>query len=348
LNIRLSLRKTYGRLADSKGFSSVIGTIFMVLVLLVMTTSVFLWTLSQNTLYNQTVKEKNQQELDRLSEKVTGSAVNYTIVGDFVSVEVVLENKGSVSVEIVSLWVIDATLNRHNFSSSLNINLKPGNITYLLGSRAINVTIAGSVSSHHFSSWFVTARGNAVPLETEGGIIISQVTQGIGSVAMDFGSFKYHNVSKIGSSYILDNYPTGAEGYVVPADYDVAFEVVLTNYDPPYKRDIRLFPGSILWAIFPVMGAQPRCAGWYIVNVYDNGTIAPQYTPILLTYGVPTRVFFASENDMSSGVGFDPSSAVDWWQNNQGPAAINLMLVGEIGSDTFGQNLPFVSICFEP
>jgi len=347
LNICSLLRKGFGKsMANSKGFSSVIGTIFMVIVVLLLSTNIFLWTLSQNTLYNQAVKENNQMEVDRLSEEVTASGVNYTVVGDVVSVEAELENKGPVSVEIVRLWVVDATMNRHGFSSLLNINLKTGNKTYLVGSRAIDVTIVGAASSHQFSSWLVTARGNVVTLEKEGGIIISEVTHGIGSIAMDLPSFKYYNVSQVSSSYILDDYPSGAQGYVVPTGNDIAFEVLLTDYDQPNKKDIKLFSGSILWAIFPVTGTQPRCAGWYIVNVYDNGTIAPQYTPIVLSYGVPTRVFFASKNDMNNG--FNPSSATDWCQSNKGPAAINLMLVGEIGNDTYGQNVPFVSIYFTP
>jgi len=46
--------------------------------------------------------------------------------------------------------------------------------------------------------------------------------------------------------------------------------------------------------------------------------------------------------------GFDLSSATDWWQNNEGPASINLMLVGQLGSDTYRQDVSFVSIYFAP
>jgi len=328
-------------MANSKGFSSVIGTTFMVLVMMFLCTSVFMWTLSQNTIYNEAMKEKNQIEVDRLNEKVTASNVNYTVMGNVVSVEVVLENEGPVSVEIVSLWVIDATMNKHNFSSPLNINLKPGNITYLQGSKAINVTIVGSASLHQFSSWFVTARGNVVPSEREGGIIVAQVSAGIGSVAMDFTSFKYYNVSKVGSSYVLNNYPNGGSGYTViqPSGKDVgiAFELCLTNFDP-LKKEINLSSASVFWTLFPVLPTQPRGTMWYIVNVGDNGTIAGTFTTVTIPYGATTKVFFASAQDVNTG-GFVPSLS-----SYTGTAPVNLALVGKIGDSAYGQNVPFVSI----
>jgi hypothetical protein len=322
----------------------VIGTTFMVLVMMFLSTSVFMWTLSQNTIYNEAMKEKNQIEVDRLNEKVTASGVNYTVAGGVVSVEVVLKNEGPLSVEIVSIWVIDATMNKHNFSSPLNINLKPGDITYLQGSKAINVIIVGSASLHQFSSWFVTARGNVMPSEREGGIIVAQVSAGIGSVAMDFTSFKYYNVSKVGNSHILDNYTSGGggEGYIVPYQKDIAFQVYLTNFDQ-YKREIKLFSRSLLWALFPVQQNQPFTAWWYIVNVSDNGTIAASsFSPITLPYGSRTAVVFASFNDMSK-LSFNPSSINNPIKSGQ-PGATNLILIGRIDNSTFGQNIPFVSI----
>jgi archaellum component FlaF (FlaF/FlaG flagellin family) len=329
-------------MANSKGFSSVIGTTFMVLVIMFLSTSVFMWTLSQNTIYNEAMKEKNQIEVDRLNEKVTASDVNYTVANNIVSVNVMLKNEGPVSVEIISLWVIDATINRYNFSDPLNINLKPGNITYLQGSKAINVTIVGSASLHQFSSWFVTARGNVVPSEREGGIIVAQVSAGIGSIAMDFASFIYYNVTKVGQSYILENYPNGAEGYSVPYGQDIAFEVYLTNFDER-KRDIILYSNSLLWALFPVQTNQPFTTWWYIVNVSANGTIAASsFSPITLPYGSRTAVVFASFNDMSKS-SFNPSSISNPIKSGQ-PGATNLILIGRIDNSTFGQNIPFVSI----
>jgi hypothetical protein len=303
-----------------------------------LSTSVFMWTLSQNTIYNEAMKEKNQMEVDRLNEKVTASSVNYTGSG-MISVQVVLENNGPSAVRITTLLVLDATIKKYGFNNTLDLNLKPGNKTYLTGGNAVKVEIEGAKANHTFNSWFITTRGNAVPLEKESELEIklAQVAAGIGSVSMNYEVFLYYNVSLIGSKYVLTNYPNGSEGFIVPKT-DIAFEVWLTNFDQN-KREIKLFSSSVLWMLFPISPpTQPRGAMWYIINVYDNGTIASTFTEITLLYGVPTRVFFASHNDVNSG-GFSPSSS-----GYSGPAAVNLMLIGKIGVSTYGQNVPFVSV----
>jgi len=341
LKVHLSLKKGLKKLiTNPKGFSSVVGTVFMVLVMMILSTSVFLWTLSQNTLYNQALKERNQMELDRLNEKVTAYNVNYTVSGDVVTVEVLLKNEGAISIRITTLWVLDTTIKKYGFNNNLDLNLKPGENISLVNDKAISVELEGANATDTFNSWFVTTRGNAVPLEEEGGIILAQVAAGIGSVSMNYGAFLYYNVSKVGSEYVLDNYPNGSEGFTLPQT-DIAFEVCLTNFDRN-KREIKLFSSSVLWMLFPISPPQqPRGAKWYIVNVYNNGTIASTFTEVTLSYGVPTRVYFASYNDVNSG-GFSPSSS-----GYSGPAAVNLMLVGKIGNSSYGQNIPFVSVYVE-
>jgi hypothetical protein len=259
-----------------------------------------------------------------------------------VKVQAKLTNAGSIAAQIINLWVFDTSRQTYGFYNMSGSNLNPGQVLDLTGSNAKIVTVNAS-NGDNFNAWFVTARGNTVPVTESAGIIIAQVSQGIGSVAMNFSSFKYYNVGS--SPYRLINYPAGwAEGYSVPASSEVAFEVTLTNYDHPNKRDINLTSGSILWTIFPVTGTQPRAAGWYIVNIYDNGNIKPTFSTVTLKFGVPTKIIFASKRDISQG--FQPSSAQDWWNGNQGPSAANLLLVGKIGTSTFGQNIPFVAIYF--
>ena len=79
-------------IVNPKGFSSVIGTIFMVLVALVLSASVFLWTLSQNTEYFEAMREENQLELDRLNERLTADNATYTGSGGIICVEVDVRN----------------------------------------------------------------------------------------------------------------------------------------------------------------------------------------------------------------------------------------------------------------
>jgi len=323
--------------ACSKGFSTVIGTTFMVLIMLLLSTSVFLWSLSQITDSNQVVKNENQLEVDRLNEKVTASNVNYTVSNSVVSVSVELKNIGPLPVQITTLWVYDAAVKNYGFNDTLDIKLKPGDDIFLSKNHAINVRIDKTNAAHMFYAWFITKRGNVVPVENKR-LIVAQVSAGIGAIAMDFDTFRYYNVTKVGSKYVLDKYPYGASGYYIKQNnVGIAFSVTLTNFDL-LGRNITLSSHSVFWTLFPVSPQQPRGSTWYIVNVYANGTISNKFTPIILPYGIPTSVYFASAQDLSAN-SFTPCLS-----SYTGTAPVNLALLGQIGDSPYGQNIPFVSV----
>jgi len=48
------------------------------------------------------------------------------------------------------------------------------------------VIIHGANAGHNFVSWFVTARGNTIPLEKEQAIIVAQVSPRNSSMAVNF------------------------------------------------------------------------------------------------------------------------------------------------------------------
>ena len=329
---RISLRRKT-RFGSSKGVSTVIATVFLVLTVLVLSTNVFLWSFLQNAFYNQAVKERNQQDVDRLMENII--ATNPTVVPSTgtINVTTYIINGGSIPAQIVTLWVLDVTPpQKYNVT-----DLRASNLTLNPGDRRTfskTVRILGAISTDSFSAWFVTARGNTVSLTESQGIIIAQVSQGIGSVAMDFGSFVYYNVS----GYNLQVWPNGKEGFYIP-NRDIAFRVTLTNFDTN-KRTIQLNPHSTLWMIFPT-SATAHSAWWYIVNV-NNGIITSKtkgsFSDISLFYSQPTIVYFASGYDLSTK-DFTQSSP-----GYTGSAAVNLMLIGKIGASTLGQNIPFVSV----
>jgi archaellum component FlaF (FlaF/FlaG flagellin family) len=308
----------------------------MVLVMLVLATGIFLWTLSENTEYFQAVKEKNQLEADRLNERLSAENVNYTVSGDAVSVEVDLKNEGSLSVHLTTLWVLDTTIRKYGFNNTLNINLKPGEILPIKGTEAIKVVIEDADNAHIFSSWFITARGNAVPLEKEKGIIVAQLAQGIGSLALDFYKFKYFEYE---SATKLKDYPSGNIGFTVPANTYIAFGCSLTNLDPE-KRTIVFDSHSLLWVIVPTSDV-PHSTWWYIVNVAQDGRINATYSPISLAYGETKMIIFASASDLGS------SSFSRQTTPKAGLSApVFLLLHGQIGSIAYGQNLPFVALYF--
>ena len=298
-------------------------------------TNVLLWTFSQNAQYTQAAKDVNQDEADRHNERVVATDGDYSVSGNEVTVEVTLTNTGAVAAQMISLWVFDTSIQTYNHTS-LSLSLNPGSVADLTGGDAIVVTVDWADPGHEFISWFVTARGNTVALEDEKleDIILSQVAQGIGYLAMDFDSFKYFEYA---SDYVLQDYPAGSGSYIVPSAEPVVFRIKLTNYDPSGgNRSLTLNSHSLLWVYFPTQGKQ---VPWYIVNVSANGTVQPTYSDIVIEFRETTYVFFASKSDGTfSGTNDKQKTVIG------GPAAINLLLLGTIGPDYYGQNIPFVSV----
>jgi len=334
---RISLhRKT--RFGSSKGVSTVIATVFLVLTVFVLSTNVFLWTLSQNALYNQAVKERNQQDVDRLIENVITANTTYFVPSTgTVNVTTVLVNTGSISAQIITLWVLDATQQKYNVTDlrASNINLKPGDRRLLTRL----VQIPGAVSANVFNAWIVTARGNKVDLQMAQTVIVANVAQGIGSIALNFYAFRYFRY-KTSPSTQLDNYPSGTTSFSVPSSTFLAFGAVLTNFDTT-KQTITLNKTSEVWIYFPQAPGQNRL--WYIVNVDSNGNVASSYSPISIAYGETKLIIFASDKSGS----FSSSDRVSiGWKDDS--CALNLLLLGKIGTRDYGQNIPFTSLYVNP
>ena len=302
----------------SKGISTVLGTVFLILVIFAISTNVFLWTMSKNAQYTQAVKDENQRDIDRLSENAVASGANYSVSEYEVTVRATLRNAGSVAVQIINLWVFDTDPSNQRYTNqSLDLNLNPGEVLYLRGSDSLTVTIPGADGSHHFVSWFVTARGNTIPLESDKSVIIAELAQGIGSISMEFPLFRYYEVQpgdKLGPAQF---------SFSIPAKKNTVFGCLLTNLDES-GRDINLTEQSCFWLSVPAKNAMVH---WRIAKVVDETLVSFDFQ--LLEWGVQTLVFFG------------PSAAS---QLADSPAAANILLYGTIGGDDYGQNIPFISV----
>lgn len=340
LSLRISGFKVRGR---SRGFSSIVGGIFMVLMAFVIASSYFLWTLSQNTIYFAAVRDKNQFEADRLSENMQVNTTSYAVnTNGSVTVLATLQNTGASSIQLKTVWVYvsNSTWTNYNFSALSNTNVQGG--TFFSLSAVLSVSGVNATGSYNFASWLMTARGNVVTLQQmtlTNNIVVSQTTQGIGALMMDFQNFTYYNVT--GSGPYSLNFSAGASGYYVQgataSKAQIAFRVIVTNLDQN-QRSITLTGGSVLFSIFPSGQQSIRGAFWYIVNVNSTtGAISNTYTNVTLIYNQATLLYFASN---APGI-FGPSGVAP---NAQGTTPVNLALIGQIGSDAFGQNIPFVSI----
>lgn len=311
----------------------------MVLIVWVLASSYFIWTLSENTVYNDAIRQKNQLESAVLSENVQVTNTTYVVVSnDNVTVSTAITNPSSLSVQFTTLWVYtsNTTYTGYNFTQLSNVNIQGGAYRSL----SFNMTVGGLRlgGTYNFSSWLITARGNVVALQKQvsSKIIHSQTTQGIGALAMDFQSFTYYIVS--GST--LTDFPTGASAYTVSSGgSNIAFRIILTNLDQG-ERDITLYSNSVFFSIFPTTPQQVRGSYWYIVNVNEaTGAISSTYTPVILAFNKPTAIYFASDHAIKPGSPFNGAPA-----RFTGTSPVNLALIGQIGGTPFGQNIPFVSI----
>jgi hypothetical protein len=312
----------------------------MVLIVWILASSYFIWTLSENTRYNDAIREKNQLESNVLSENVRITNTTYVVNGnDNVQISTAITNPSSLSVQFTTLWVYasNATYTGYNFTQLPNVNVQGGaNLTL-----NFNMIVGGlrSTGAYSFASWLITGRGNVVPLQksTSSNIVIAQTTYGIGALMMDFPDFIYYNVTWSSPNYYLNPYPNGSSGYLVnSAGKDIAFRVIITNLDQN-QRNIILTSSSVLFSLFPSQTPQQVLgAYWYIVNVNaTTGAISNTYTNVTLAYNSATPLYFASKN---------PGTINPWGVKFSGVTPVNLALVGQIGDVPFGQNIPFVSI----
>jgi len=302
----------------SRGISTVLGTVFLTLVIFAISTNVFLWTLSRNAEYTLAAKEENQKTADRLNEYVVASGANYSVSADEITIKVMLTNAGPVAAQMINLWVFDTTQEKYA-NEPVDVSLNPGQAS----DRILTITISGANASHDFVSWFVTARGNTVPLQTEEGVVIAELAQGIGSISMDFKTIR---------RYIVDGdnmLGSPAFNFTIPAGEKTVFGISLTNLDRS-KLDINLTSHSCVWLTPPGTAASDY---WPIAKVVDGQVIPDGFDFQILEYGKPTLLYFGPTKPMSS------------LQDKIN--AVNILLYGKIGPNDYGQNIPFAAIYVE-
>jgi archaellum component FlaF (FlaF/FlaG flagellin family) len=338
-------KKCGSLLTNRRGFSSIVGAIFAVLIMFSLISTVFVWSLSQNAIYNNAMAQNRQLDLDRSNEKITANVTCLRVDSNTVTINGTLKNNGPLAVQIVTAWATDLTLATYAYNSSLYIALKPGTAaTLLFGTNATLINIDNSPNDT-LGCWFITARGNTVSQESSYTTIVNNyggfgnttwasVAQGIGAFSFDFTSFKYYNVT-VG---VPDRftYSTGKNTYTVPWGGYIAYSFNLTNLYPN-GQDIVLDGRSEMWSYFPSSPGQANGPLWYISNVdLTAGTISPTYSPITLPFNVTTEVFFARQTNS--------------WDNQQKNqlGAINLLMYGKFGTGPaayeYAQNIPFVAV----
>jgi FlaG/FlaF family flagellin (archaellin) len=320
---------------NRRGVSSIVGAIFMIIIIWIIASSYFFFTLSQNTAYNTAVKAVSQESIDRISESITVISANYTInANDNVTINAQLQNTGPAAVEFVTIWAYAnnntwANYNYINFSLSIR-----GGETLSPFSATVPVSGVKLGNDYDVTSWLITTRGNTISLPEEqaltNNIIVAKVSEGIGSVAFDFEQF-YH--------YAFSSMP--AEGTVLPSaspnnytlsesKYNV-LHVTVTNYDL-FEDTIVLDGNSSIY----IVGEHSGTVKWgkfVLVNV-EGGRIYPTSAiSVTLEFGESVDLYFAA-----TIAGLDTNSVYP----------LNILLYGTKGDNQYGQNIPFTSVYWAP
>ena len=101
--LQLLTPKRFNR--NRKGYSGIIATIFMVLILIFMIFNVYMFTQQRNTDFQDTVSIVNQMHNERDSEQLVLLDWSNDTNGNQITVSGTIQNIGPVSVEIIRLWI---------------------------------------------------------------------------------------------------------------------------------------------------------------------------------------------------------------------------------------------------
>jgi len=350
---RLRLRKPRKRLtSNSKGFSSIVGAVFAALIMISLVATVFVWSLSENTSYNNSVRQTNQADSDRVAERIIANVTSMRLDANSVSINGTLENQGPLSAQIITAWVTNIDQKTYAHRDSLGITLKSGNVTYLSGPTAITVPLASS-SNGNFSCWFISGRGNIIHINPLFGSAtvninysypeystISNVSMGIGIIGYDFKAFFHYdtNSSSVpGNNYNLGYLANWSKTFTVAQGQYTIFHVTLTNYDPS-KATMKILLPSAIYVIGSHSGTVMYNT-WRAVNVTGSEATGWRLNPgnsveYNLPWQTPVEVFFA-------GLGLDGGSI-----DSGSVYPLNILVYGKLGAEDYGQNVPFVTLYF--
>lgn len=149
---------------NRKGYSGIIATIIMVLVILYFYFSVAMFSLNRDKDLQDVTARSTQLDADRNAEKVT--ITNVTITqgpqpGQLI-VTCTLLNSGPVPIQLARLWLKDKSLTQNNVGNvplaTTPVAIQPGSS---LQQTFPPITIQGSSTSDSFFLWIITFRGNS-------------------------------------------------------------------------------------------------------------------------------------------------------------------------------------------
>lgn len=377
--MRVHIKNRRKLVSNKKGFSSIVGAIFAILVIASLTGTFFVWSLSQNSRYVNTVSQMNQLVADQQSESVNvTSTPQYTVTAlGTVSVNVGIQNDGPIFVLIKTLWLQDLNDSKPYGHKDLNVPLSSGDNYQITDS----VPVDGAVAGHLFYGWLVTARGTVIPLYPahQTGPVGAQGPQGAtgatgttgpqgasgatgpagpaGTNGLDFNSTG--NISLFNGT---DSYDARtaliSQGIGSIALYFKSFRTYVVNSSnyltaesPAYtfSRSQNVAFSVNVTNMDPTGGfinLTYRCCLWIFSP--SSGAIKGEVWSLAnVTNGViaplTSTQFKILDYNVTTTLYFGPFQC-GGSNIGAGITGVNLILTGKVGSYDYGQNLPFISL----
>lgn len=352
--------------SNRRGFSSIVGAIFAILIIVSLMSTFFVWSLSQNSLYNNEVATKNQLAIDQTNESLNitkGPSYAISYANKIVTVTFGIQNDGPVSVNVTTLWLQGVNGNGIKVYNSTLLNngngylLTPGSVSDSLSQTLYFTNLDSNFYANNFTGWLITQRGRTFMLcpayqQGSGTTIINNstqtalVAQGLGSISVDSTKFfQYHPINSNNGTPI----GLSSGNLTVPLKLTI-FSLVFTNYDPT-NQTIYLSPDSYLWVPCMKSGGI-QSVYWGLMNITNNRIIVSPASYVPLPYGVPTEVYFGWSWDFGGNT--FTSQIVDnglgGYDISNKTLGLNAVLFGKIetaqGQIDFGQILPFKALKF--
>jgi hypothetical protein len=236
-------------LHNQKGIGTVFGMVFFILIVMIVFAS-FLIILNQNTGLEQTIMQSKQLDIDRSREELTITPPSTTslftnIQATALTVNYVLNNTGTLPVEVVRLWVLDLN---NSMVSSLPLQdpaLQQGQSTVYAKTVALSVT---NPSSDQFIMWVTTARGNKFSVESSGSTTAADINKALseafGDFLPDYNSVQWATVTTTDGVSTPGVWQSGWVVPTNPTNQKFAFKLNVTYYG---MNSIRIDNDTNLW-----------------------------------------------------------------------------------------------------
>lgn len=308
----------------------------------------FMIILNQNTGLEQTVTQTRQMDQDKANEHLTITDQGSASGTDSITINCILNNTGTLPVQIERLWVEDLTINATN-----SVQILPTDAIYILqqgqaNSTSKSINIPGASSTDNFRFWFVTARGNQFTLQqSSGGITNTQIANMIhGGLSAVFGDFlpDYHSTQWAKVDVYGNIVGNWASGWIIPSNLGTINMVWRMNVSYYGSVPLTIDRNSML-VYYPFAGQNPGSkapALDFIVN-YTTGKINPyagkEISVASAASGVGTNLtlYFGSNGapNLNGGI---PNDAIDSLGD-----MLTLTIYGQAPS-TYAQSFPLFAI----